>query len=71
MTDVNGMSLNFIGGGVRGSNLVDCQVLCIGESIGEISEVVSSGRVELWKYGGKFNIGNVIVSDEERDSYED
>ena len=53
LTEVNGMSLVLIGGGVGRYILVDCQRLCMGESLEELSQFVSSGGGELCKYRGE------------------
>ena len=49
MTDVNGMSLNFIGGGAGGQLLVDCHTLGLGKTSEELPKMVSSGKVVLCK----------------------
>ena len=47
MTDDNEMSLNFLGGGVSGQILVDCQTLRFGELLEEVSKLVFSGEMEV------------------------
>ena len=46
-TEIIGMSLNFISGGIGGKTSVDCRTLWTGELLEELSILVSSGGVEL------------------------